>query len=356
MAGVLESLARGLRQAGGILSPDVQKQLAGEDAQDQAAQRQVEMLRLQQRLQQESPEYQAKLEALKLDRAYRSELAKLGDSPDLSEVAKIATKYGKPELAANLFKAKEDRAARLQTSADNLEARKLQMVQNHELALQRITDAKERQAEIARHNKAMEQVSTTSNSQRLHGGSGENDIRKQLADLKEAEGGQGKPPSGYRWKQGQPGVLEPIPGGPATVQSPEQAAKTELLANGIKDVDRYKNLVLKDGKVDRQIILGMSTPGMAGVPGTNSRLAYSYIYNAIEAKLRAESGAAVPETEVTRMAKRFVPSPLDNDETIKSKVDRLEEFLGGALGRVKGQPGAGVPKPSIDDLLKKYGK
>jgi hypothetical protein len=347
MANGLEALARGLRSAGGVVSPAVSDVIAKEDMADRAGQRQVALMKLQQRLQQEalkaSPQYQAQVEALENDRSYRKELAALGDSPALGDVAKIATKYGKPELAANLFKAQEDRAARLATSAENLETRRLQLQQNHELALQRITDQQQRTAEVARHNAAMEALT---NQQRA--------IQQQLADAKTAEGGQGKAPTGYRWKEGQPGVLEPIPGGPATVMTPEQAAKTELLANGIKDVQRYKDLVLKDGKIDRQIIIGMSTPGMAGVPGTDSRLAYSYIYNAIEAKLRAESGAAVPDTEVSRMAKRFIPSPLDNDATIKSKVERLEEFLGGSLGRVKGQPNAGVPQPSIDDLIKKY--
>lgn len=349
MAGVLESLSRGLRQAGGVVSPAASETLAKEDLAEAAERRQVALLHLQQRLQQEalqkSPEYLAKVEALNNERAWRKELSALGSNPNLKDVATIATKYGKPELAANLFKAQEDRALRLQTANDNLENRRLQLEQNHELALSRITDSRQRAAEVARHNAAMEALTKTSNG-----------IKQQLADLKGGEDGQGKPPVGYRWTKDQPGVLEPIPGGPATVQTPEQAAKTELLANGIKDVERYRGLILKDGKVDRSLIAGMSTPGMAGVPGTNSRLAYSYIYNAIEAKLRAESGAAVPESEVQRMAKRFVPSPLDNDETIKSKVDRLAEFLEGSLGRVKGQPGAGVPKPNIDDLLKKYAK
>lgn len=118
------------------------------------------------------------------------------------------------------------------------------------------------------------------------------------------------------------------------------AAKAELLNQGISDIEEFKGIIMPNGKVDREIVLGLSTPGLAGVPGTDSRIAYSLIYNSIEAKLRAESGAAVPEEEVKRMAARFIPSPLDNDETIKSKIRRMEAFLRGSFGRIKnaGEP------------------
>jgi hypothetical protein len=53
MAGVLESLARGLRQAGGILSPDVQKQLSAEDMAADQERRQVAQVMLADRLQRE---------------------------------------------------------------------------------------------------------------------------------------------------------------------------------------------------------------------------------------------------------------------------------------------------------------
>lgn len=121
------------------------------------------------------------------------------------------------------------------------------------------------------------------------------------------------------------------------------AAKTELLNQGIADMAEFKGLIMPDGKIDRSIVIGMNVPGTAGVPGTDSRIAYSLIYNAVEAKLRAESGAAVPEQEVKRMADRFIPSPLDSDETIKSKIRRMEAFLRGSFGRIKGAGEATTP-------------
>lgn len=118
--------------------------------------------------------------------------------------------------------------------------------------------------------------------------------------------------------------------------NPADAAKTELLNQGISDMAEFKSMIMPEGKIDRGIIAQMSIRA----PGTDGREAYSLIYNAIEAKLRAESGAAVPEQEVDRMANRFAPSPLDNDKTIVSKMRRLEAFLRGSFARTKnaGEP------------------
>ena len=57
--------------------------------------------------------------------------------------------------------------------------------------------------------------------------------------------------------------------------------------------------------------------------------------HSIEAKLRAESGAAVPETEVTRAGKRFKPHPFDLDSTVKIKSELLTDFLEGAFNKAQ---------------------
>jgi hypothetical protein len=132
--------------------------------------------------------------------------------------------------------------------------------------------------------------------------------------------------------------------------TPEQAAKTQLVDTAISDLTTFRGMILPGGKVDRAMVLGLNTPGFAGAPGTDARTAYSLIYNAIEAKLRAQSGAAVPEIEVEREVARFVPSPLDNDATIKSKLDRLEGFLKGTYVRIK------KAGPSTEDKKAKNGE
>jgi len=142
-----------------------------------------------------------------------------------------------------------------------------------------------------------------------------------------------KPPPGYQVVIDDAGnsSLAAIPGGPADKLSPEASAKRELLVQGVNDIEDYKKMIFtKDGNINRDIVFHAAL----GTPFTEGRKARSLIMNAIEAKLRAESGAAVPEQEVVRMAQRFVPSSGDKDDTIRSKTDRLEQFLKGTLNTI----------------------
>lgn len=133
---MLEALARGLRAAGGVLSPNVSQQLAQEGLQDQAAQKQMALMGMQRqfaledqerarRLQEQSPQYQAQLEALNNERAFRQEVA--GAGGDMTRIAGAAMKYGKPEIAMNVFKSAEDRQARLEQAREQLAFREREL-------------------------------------------------------------------------------------------------------------------------------------------------------------------------------------------------------------------------------------
>jgi hypothetical protein len=165
----LEALSRGLRAAGGILSPDVQKSIMAEDAEAKTAQRQEQLIRLKQTLDQEaqkaSPEYQMKMEALKNERLFREAVGQAGG--DFTKIASAAAQYGKPELAVNIYNQQEQRAARAQQAAEALETRKLQLQQAHEAKMAQIQGDAERRAETARHNQAMEVLNRESNAARL---------------------------------------------------------------------------------------------------------------------------------------------------------------------------------------------
>lgn len=154
--------------------------------------------------------------------------------------------------------------------------------------------------------------------------------------------------------------VEPVPGGPGDTMNVGDAAKAQMLQQGIRDVDAFESMLIKPGgAIDRELLVTMT----GKLPGSTGRMAYSKVYNAIEARLRAESGAAVPDTEVKRMADRFVPSPLDNDATIRDKVQRLREFLAGALDKVdpsgrfnrRGHAGGNASTMSDDELLRALG-
>ena len=158
---------------------------------------------------------------------------------------------------------------------------------------------------------------------------------------------RGKLPTGYQWSPDGT-MAQPIPG--TNEKTAGDSAKIAMLSQGLTDLETAEGLIYNpDGTINRKnlaMMEGAGLVGMSGVPMTESRQLYSLIYNAIEGKLRAESGAAVPDSEVTRMAKRFIPSSLDDEATVRSKLDRLKGFMGMSLEQI--YP-AGVPADILPD-------
>jgi len=131
--------------------------------------------------------------------------------------------------------------------------------------------------------------------------------------------------------------------------SPEQAAKTSMVKVAVRDVQNLRKLLIdKDGEFNKLLAAQMMDIGVpfidtlqfAGV--FEGRKARQLALNAINAQLRAESGAAVPEEEVERAMQRFVPSPLDSKELALQKLQSLEDLLTGTLKLAKG-PSSGAP-------------
>lgn len=153
-----------LRGLGSVLNPQVAQGLEQErmQGQQQAAQQQQFMLgqlvkgvesgaidpaKLPPQLQGMvgvSPEAQARVEALRNEKAYREALGGLAGNPTEDQMAQLAVKHGKPEVAAAYAKAKEDRALRVQQAAENNQLRRDKLEQDNKLALERITDSRQR--------------------------------------------------------------------------------------------------------------------------------------------------------------------------------------------------------------------
>lgn len=83
----------------------------------------------------------------------------------------------------------------------------------------------------------------------------------------------------------------------------------------------------KDGTPNRAIILQMD----ANIPFTQGRQIRQELADAYEARIRSESGAAVPQSEIERMERRLTPTSLDSDDGVRSKLDRAEAFFEGTL-------------------------
>jgi hypothetical protein len=151
-----------LRGLGSVLNPAVAQELAQEDAQKAGTERQLQTLALQQRIQRESPEHQARIEALKNEKLFREEISQAGGDP--AKIAGAAVKYGKPELAVSLYNQQESRAARLQQAHDALEVRRQQLAQqgaNQEATADLRRQQMALQAEIARGNQELKRMQFT---------------------------------------------------------------------------------------------------------------------------------------------------------------------------------------------------
>lgn len=124
--------------------------------------------------------------------------------------------------------------------------------------------------------------------------------------------------------------IQPIPGSAKSKLTPEQAAKAQLIQGALDNYSELSGLfVSPDGDVNRTNIANM----VAGTPFTQGRSANVLLKDTIEAKLRAESGAAVPESEVKRIAERLQPSLFDSDATVKLKMRLIEQFLQGTYDK-----------------------
>jgi hypothetical protein len=115
MAGILESLAAGLRQAGGVLNPAVQGILANESSQDESFRQRVAMQQLADRLAQErqqaSPEYQAKLEAIGNERKLRQAL--IDANGDTQKIRAAYLQFGPASTASKILGVGESEFAKL---------------------------------------------------------------------------------------------------------------------------------------------------------------------------------------------------------------------------------------------------
>lgn len=117
--------------------------------------------------------------------------------------------------------------------------------------------------------------------------------------------------------------------------TPENASKVALVEIGLEQLDEIESILKNDKNEFDNVVVGEM---QANLPGSTGRKARSLFLNAINAQLRAESGAAVPEEEMSRGFERFVPSVFDADDTKQTKIDALRRLLQKTRDLVKGPP------------------
>ena len=139
--------------------------------------------------------------------------------------------------------------------------------------------------------------------------------------------------------------------------SAEAAGKMQGAKAGLRALSNFKGLLLNpNGGIDRKLVFSMSPMGSGGsfgVPGTPGYEAFVYLKDALESKIRIESGAAVPPSEIKRLMERYRPNPLWTDDLIMNQVNSLEEFLNGTIRAIDPEDIYGYDKA---DLLEGEGE
>lgn len=108
--------------------------------------------------------------------------------------------------------------------------------------------------------------------------------------------------------------------------SSESAGKLAMVTQAEKDLNEAEGLLFPDGVFSPSMAFQTNFPG-GGVPATEGRQVYSKVLNAVNAKLRVETGAQANPSEVKNILERFLPTMRDTDETAKDKFRRLKEFM-----------------------------
>lgn len=153
---------------------------------------------------------------------------------------------------------------------------------------------------------------------------------------------------------GQPAIQQGIiPTAPPQGEKSGEAGRQQLAQTGIEALNQFKGLVFnQDGTLNNVNLMN----SWANTPKTEGRRLSQLAENAIDAVIRAATGAALNQQEMKEYSRRYVPSPFDNEATIKAKVQQLDSFLNGYLEKMD-PTGAqrlrtGLPGPAVSQQLK----
>lgn len=144
-----------------------------------------------------------------------------------------------------------------------------------------------------------------------------------------ASGGPEKPPSGFEWvdKSDPSKGMRGIPGSPATQLPSETAGRLALMKTAVADLPKAREALLK-GRGDTGTGVSGAAASYTNIGETGR--AQRTVRTAIEGVLRAMTGAAAPESEVSRYEGMFMPGPFDSAATATQKLNQLDDFISNA--------------------------
>lgn len=167
----------------------------------------------------------------------------------------------------------------------------------------------------------------------------------QGGGLMAGPGMQTKPPEySYEEVTGPGGAKQKIPipkaqpGGPSIFTEPPkgqsalEAGKMQGAQSGLDAFTKLQGLIYKDdGKVNYK---NLGTAVMGGVPWTVGREINGLSKRAVDSIVRAATGATMPESEWKNFVSMYIPTGIDNEQTVNTKMAGMVEYLNGYLDKM----------------------
>lgn len=159
----------------------------------------------------------------------------------------------------------------------------------------------------------------------------ENKIEDALKLIREFSG-DNKPPPGFERDPNNPGGLRATAGGPAEHLPSETAARMAFLETAMRRLPSVRQAFERawsNGDIMRNMAAGgADNSGRRDIPALSGDIGQARrdVRMIVEGALRAQTGAAAPDSEVDRYAAMFVPGATDSIESARRKLDALDEF------------------------------
>ena len=160
-----------------------------------------------------------------------------------------------------------------------------------------------------------------------------------IAELKAHLIGNGKAPSGYRFRED--GGLEAIPGGPAADGKPltDSQSKALLFGSRMRDADKILTQLASEGTTTS--VPGSKAPLIGGLitalSSENKQMLEQAKLDFMTAVLRRESGAAISTGEFESANRQYFPQIGDSEKVIAQKAANRKLALKGVLMEVPAQ-------------------
>jgi len=334
MASLLGDLALGLRQAAGVLNPQVQQETFQDDARSrllaESFVKDSVLQRQQFELQQATPQAALQRQQLENEVGFRRAVADAGGDQD--KIASAAMQFGKPEVAVSIVNAKEKRLADAQAKRDTLE----QHMRELQMRLEDKAATREQQGQYQQMMVALRQQALALQSQVAQSNLDLKSLRLELMGKNATDKAAAEEEKKNAKSTQQLGVaLERanIPQTDAVVKDAERA-----VAN--PDVLPYLS-------GPRSAIPDM----LASKDVTDARQAISKLFNIT---LKDRSGAAVTSQELERLKTEFGQGVFKSPEQLKTAIGKAREIIEAHGKGIAAGYGANALK-SYNDNLKEVG-